>query len=93
MQPQITLKKSPKNSAHNDAALDLETLEYRHEFVDRHIGPSNDQIGSMLSDIGVDSLEELVERTVPPLYSERQSARVTRFDNRKCSARKIEGNS
>ena len=65
MQPQIKFEKVPKNSAHNDASLDLETLEYHHEFVDRHIGPSDDQIGSMLSEIGIGSLEVLVEKTVP----------------------------
>ena len=65
MQPQIKFEKVPKNSAYNDASLDLETLEYHHEFVDRHIGPSDDQIGSMLSEIGIGSLEALVEKTVP----------------------------
>jgi glycine dehydrogenase len=65
MQPQIIFKKPTKNSAHNDVALNLETLENHREFVDRHIGPSDEQVGSMLSDIGVDSIEALVERTVP----------------------------
>src|SRR5688572_28752420 len=36
------------------------------EFQRRHIGPNENQISEMLSTIGVRSLEELVDRTVPP---------------------------
>ena len=36
------------------------------EFQRRHIGPNENQTNEMLSTIGVSSLEELVDRTVPP---------------------------
>jgi len=43
----------------------LEQLEQHHDFIDRHIGPSDDQIGSMLTTLSMSSLEELVEKAVP----------------------------
>ncbi|MEJ2539038.1 MAG: beta-eliminating lyase-related protein [Gemmatimonadota bacterium] len=36
------------------------------EFVLRHVGPSDDEIRTMLDALGVDSLDELVRETVPP---------------------------
>ena len=36
------------------------------EFHQRHIGPNENQEKEMLKTIGVNSLEELVNRTVPP---------------------------
>lgn len=35
------------------------------QFVDRHIGPSADDIDQMLSVLGLDSLDELIDQTVP----------------------------
>ncbi len=35
-------------------------------FVDRHIGPDRDQVGTMLETLGFDSLEELMDAAVPP---------------------------
>ena len=43
----------------------LDSLLYRNEFVDRHIGPDDDEIRDMLAVLGLESLEELVRRTVP----------------------------
>ncbi|MGM0586875.1 MAG: aminomethyl-transferring glycine dehydrogenase [Bacteroidota bacterium] len=37
----------------------------KEAFVDRHIGPDDQQISEMLSVIGVDSLDELIDQTVP----------------------------
>jgi glycine dehydrogenase len=34
-------------------------------FLDRHLGPSNEEIAQMLKELGFSSLEELVDRTVP----------------------------
>ncbi|MEQ8954053.1 MAG: hypothetical protein RL120_07945, partial [Gammaproteobacteria bacterium] len=52
-------------SAQNDSAPSLHSLEYQSEFVDRHIGPSADEIASMLGELKLDSLEQLIEQTVP----------------------------
>ena len=35
------------------------------KFVTRHIGPRENELPTMLRTIGVNSLEELIERTVP----------------------------
>ena len=43
----------------------LEDLELRGDFVRRHIGPGERQIEEMLSVLGLDSLDEMIDRTVP----------------------------
>ncbi len=45
--------------------LSLTALERRDEFVARHIGPCPDEIAAMLATLGVDSLDALIEQTVP----------------------------
>lgn len=52
-------------AAGNDSAPTLESLQYHHEFIDRHIGPNQLQIETMLAELKLDSLEALVEKTVP----------------------------
>ncbi|HQY88197.1 MAG TPA: aminomethyl-transferring glycine dehydrogenase subunit GcvPA [Tepidisphaeraceae bacterium] len=42
-----------------------ELLAPSDTFVHRHVGPSDEEIGEMLKTIGVDSLDALVEQTVP----------------------------
>lgn len=42
-----------------------ETYPYTDKFSDRHIGPDSDQIAAMLKFLGVASLEELIDRTLP----------------------------
>ncbi|MEX2470372.1 MAG: aminomethyl-transferring glycine dehydrogenase [Pseudohongiellaceae bacterium] len=61
------LKSSPAQSAtaQNDAAPTLEALRHDGEFIDRHIGPSGDEVEAMLAELGLDSLEALVNETVP----------------------------
>ncbi len=49
-----------------EARPTLETLEDRTAFVARHIGPRPADIDTMLSALGLDSLDELVRQTVPP---------------------------
>jgi len=45
---------------------DLELLEQTELFLRRHIGPDAGQIGQMLQALGLSSLQELVEKAVPP---------------------------
>ena len=40
-------------------------LQYTDKFVDRHIGPSDDEISAMLRELGLESLDELVDQTIP----------------------------
>src|SRR5262245_50179952 len=41
-------------------------LQPSDTFVRRHIGPNADEVKDMLKELGLDSLDELVEQTVPP---------------------------
>ncbi len=43
----------------------LESLLYRNEFVDRHIGPDDEEIRNMLEALGLGSLDDLTARTLP----------------------------
>lgn len=52
-------------AAGNDSAPTLESLQYRGEFIDRHIGPDSGQIAGMLAELGIESLDELIAKTVP----------------------------
>ena len=43
----------------------LEELERRDDFIDRHIGPREADLGTMLETVGASSLEDLLDQTVP----------------------------
>ncbi len=45
--------------------LPLSALEQHDEFIDRHIGPCATEMAAMLAAIGADSLEQLIDQTVP----------------------------
>ena len=47
------------------SSVSLDSLLYRNEFVDRHIGPDDGEIRDMLAVLDLESLEDLVRRTVP----------------------------
>ena len=55
----------PPASAQNNSAPTLETLRYQYEFIDRHIGPSQEQVAGMLATLEIPTLEQLIEETVP----------------------------
>ena len=44
----------------------LTTLEQHGEFIQRHIGPDEEDVAAMLKTIGEDSLQSLVDNTLPP---------------------------
>ena len=46
-------------------AKSLEQLEQTQDFIRRHIGPNPAQVSDMLSALGVSSVEELIDQTVP----------------------------
>ena len=48
-----------------ESRLSLENLENRGEFIHRHIAPSDEDIGSMLGAIDLNSLDELVAKAIP----------------------------
>ena len=43
----------------------LTHLAYNDEFVARHIGPNTQQTAAMLATLGVSSVKELIDKTVP----------------------------
>ncbi len=43
----------------------MNNFEFYDKFVDRHVGPNEEEISKMLSTIGVSSLDELIDKTVP----------------------------
>ncbi len=49
----------------SEARASLRDLEMRDDFVRRHIGPGEQQIAEMLQSLGVQSLAELVDKSVP----------------------------
>ncbi len=51
----------------------LQSLQYGDEFLTRHIGPDTDQIEQMLEVLGLESLERLVEKTVPTAITSKQA--------------------
>jgi len=57
--------------------IPLAALEDGTQFADRHIGPRPAELAAMLDVIGVGSLEELVERTVPESIREANPAEST----------------
>ncbi len=56
---------SSSTSTDTTDSSSLETLQHAGEFIDRHIGPDEQQINAMLEELGLESLERLVEKTVP----------------------------
>ena len=49
----------------SEAENSLADLEVRNDFIRRHIGPGEPQIDEMLEALGLDSLEALIDKTVP----------------------------
>jgi glycine dehydrogenase len=49
----------------------LEQLEARDDFIRRHIGPTEADVAKMLKTVGVGSLDELIDKTVPAAIRDR----------------------
>ncbi len=43
----------------------MEKFEFFDKFVDRHVGPSSEEVEKMLNVIGVNTLDELIDKTIP----------------------------
>ncbi len=43
----------------------MKNIQNTEKFVNRHIGPREDEIDEMLKAIGVNSIDELINETVP----------------------------
>lgn len=49
----------------NELQDSLSEMDSNKEFIARHIGPSEAQLSEMINELGVESLEALIETTVP----------------------------
>ncbi|GLS28012.1 aminomethyl-transferring glycine dehydrogenase [Marinibactrum halimedae] len=56
------------NPLHN---APLSALQYDDEFIQRHIGPNDPQVQAMLETLGVESVQTLIEKTVPEQIAKR----------------------
>jgi len=56
---------SEKSPLNEDQNLNLNLLNHPDRFVNRHLGPSSAQRQEMLNTLGLKTLEELVDKTVP----------------------------
>jgi glycine dehydrogenase len=54
------------NTTRTGSNKSLKELEQRGDFIRRHIGPDQHNINLMLSELNIDSLDDLVSRAVPP---------------------------
>ncbi len=54
----------------------LTQLEMRGDFVRRHIGPDEKEVGAMLSTLGMSSLDELINKTVPAAIRTKEPLRL-----------------
>ncbi len=43
----------------------MKKFDFTDRFIDRHIGPDDNEIALMLKEIGVESLDELIDKTIP----------------------------
>jgi glycine dehydrogenase len=50
----------------------MKTLQQKNEFLSRHLGPREDEIPRMLQAIGVRSIDELMDQTIPESIRSRQ---------------------
>lgn len=69
----------------------LADLEQRDDFIARHIGPSDADTQVMLQTVGADSLEALIESTVPANIRIPNSLDFRRQPYRGSSARVLTG--
>ena len=59
-----------------DLDLKLKDLDIFHGFIRRHIGPSPDEETAMLSELGMESLDELLDKVVPESIRRRKPLAV-----------------
>jgi glycine dehydrogenase len=75
----VALKDTERPAAIADSPL--RKLEDHGEFVSRHVGPREEDIQHMLAVVGMDSLEQLIESTLPPSIQLQQPLDLPRARN------------
>src|SRR6218665_319502 len=51
--------------------------KYQESFADRHIGPDSKEVQGMLKTLGLGSLDELIDQTVPPAIRSKEPLKMT----------------
>jgi glycine dehydrogenase len=55
----------------------LDPLEMRGNFIHRHIGPNSQQIKEMLAELGLNELEDIIERAIPAAILNHEPLKLT----------------
>ena len=53
-----------------------DVIYYQHQFVDRHVGPNQEELSQMLHTIGVGSIEELIDLSIPKSIQSKEKLNV-----------------
>ena len=64
-------------AAMRDTALGEELIEPSDDFARRHLGPDEHDVAAMLAEIGIGSLDELIDQTLPAEIRSREPLRLT----------------
>jgi len=51
----------------------MKTLKQKNEFLSRHLGPREHEIPEMLNVIGVRSVDELIDQTIPEIIRSKKA--------------------
>ena len=77
------------NSPQIIADSPLTELENHAEFVHRHIGPGDTQISHMLAALKIDSLDALIDSTLPPSIRNDEPLELPRARNEVATLRRL----
>lgn len=54
----------------------MKTLQQKNEFLSRHLGPREHEISEMLNAVGVSSMDELIDQTIPKIIRSKQETQI-----------------
>ncbi len=54
----------------------MKTLQQKNEFLSRHLGPREHEIPEMLTAVGVRSVDELIDQTIPEIIRSKQQIQM-----------------
>ena len=77
--------------SNSNAVPSLKTLQHQGEFIERHIGPDKAGIQSMLDELGLESLDRLIEKTVPAAIALNQALDLPAAMNEESALAKLKG--
>jgi glycine dehydrogenase len=75
--------------SNSKAVPSLESLQHQGEFIERHIGPDQAGIQSMLDELGLESLDRLIEKTVPAAIALNQALNLPAAMNEETALAKL----